>query len=320
MKNSKARSRLVETSAPVLVDLGIEGIRDTKSNKKENLSGDLCWILSNGLYSSSTPTIDTLDAGYYSPRWCGRDGMHKLYKEEISTDDLIDLQDPVCAQLMKEFKKFCNSAEKMETLGLSNRRGILLWGPPGSGKSSLIKMIAHYVVKKMDGIILMVGDPEAAASCLKMIRAVERNRIVVCVFEDLDAMLDRYCEEDFLSILDGEDQIDNVVNIATTNYPENLDTRFIDRPGRFDRVVEVGMPSDAVRRSFVTSKVPDLEKTKVDDIIQRSEGWSIAHLRELVVGISVLGESIDDSIKRINRMANKISSGGTSRGGGKIGF
>ena len=57
-------------------------------------------------------------------------------------------------------------------------------------------------------------------------------------------MTEYYAESEYLSLLDGENQIGNVVYVATTNYPEKLDKRFTDRPSRFDVVQKISMPNE----------------------------------------------------------------------------
>jgi hypothetical protein len=84
--------------------------------------------------------------------------------------------------------------------------------------------------------------------CLQMLRAVEPERQVVGILEDVDALIERYGESEYLSLLDGEAQVDNVVYVATTNYPERLDARIVDRPSRFDTIRYIGMPSAGARR------------------------------------------------------------------------
>ena len=61
-----------------------------------------------------------------------------------------------------------------------------------------------------------------------------------------------------LQVLDGNNQVDKVVNLATTNYPEELDKRIVARPRRFDRILRIDEPDTRVRDAFFARKVPDL--------------------------------------------------------------
>ena len=58
-----------------------------------------------------------------------------------------------------------------------------------------------------------------------MLRSIEPDTQIVCLFEDIDAYIGTYGEEEILSLLDGETQINKVLNVATTNYPRKLDQR-----------------------------------------------------------------------------------------------
>jgi len=106
-------------------------------------------------------------------------------------------------------------------------------------------------------------------------------------------------EERLLSLLDGKTQIDHVLFIATTNYPERLDQRLRARPSRFDRVEVIAAPSGEVRRAYLKKRVPDLSAVEIDDWIALSEGFSIAHLKELVLAVRCLGVDLNDAAKRI---------------------
>jgi SpoVK/Ycf46/Vps4 family AAA+-type ATPase len=87
---------------------------------------------------------------------------------------------------------------------------------------------------------------------------IEKHRPIVVMIEDIDAIVDKKGESAMLALLDGELQIDNVVFVATTNYPERLDKRLVNRPSRFDEIIKIGMPSAAARAQYIINKVPRL--------------------------------------------------------------
>lgn len=255
----------------------------------------------DGLYWGSPGTAAALEPGFYEPLYTPQLGP-ALRKMAISTDDLIRLPDPTCDMLLKEFVDFWGGAERIKARGLNVKRGLLLWGPPGSGKTSALQLMAHHMTKEMGGIVVMANDPHVTAAALALIRSIEPARPIITLFEDLDAMVSRYGEPGILALLDGELQISGVVNVATTNYPEYLDPRFVDRPGRFDRIAFVGMPEAAARRAYFEAKAPDVAEERRERWIDASDGWSLAHLRELVVAHLALGEPDDEVIARMNEM------------------
>jgi SpoVK/Ycf46/Vps4 family AAA+-type ATPase len=153
---------------------------------------------------------------------------------------------------------------------------------------------------------LLVNDPHITAAALQLFRQLEPDRPVITLYEDIDALVERGNQSGILALLDGELQISGVVSVATTNYPENLDPRFTDRPGRFDRVTLVGMPLPEARAAYFAAKAPDVPEPRRERWVIASDNWSIAHLRELVVAHLVLGEDDEATIERLTNMRDQL--------------
>lgn len=259
---------------------------------------------SDGLYWGSPETADTLAPGFYVPTQIR--GMPALQKIATKTDNLFRLPDPVCDMLLEEFVNFWDRVPEMRRRGLIAKRGLLLYGPPGSGKTSAIQIMAQHMIDTLRGVVILVGDPHITAHALQLFRQLEPDRPVITLYEDIDALVEHGNQSGILALLDGELQISGVVSVATTNYPENLDPRFTDRPGRFDRVTMVGMPLPEARAAYFAAKAPDVPEPRRERWVIASEGWSIAHLRELVVAHLVLGEDDEATIERLTGMRDQL--------------
>ena len=112
-----------------------------------------------------------------------------------------------------------------------------MYGEPGCGKSGIIQLISQQLIEK-DGIVINVKDEEDVdrfTSFIATFRKVEPTRPLVVLLEDIDSLAgeNRYQTARLLNILDGVKQIEGVVYIATTNYPEKLQERITNRPSRF---------------------------------------------------------------------------------------
>lgn len=246
-------------------------------------------------------TTKNLPGGFY--RFAFLNNVLVICRVRNDTDSLIHLPDSESDKLLEEMQEFLALRDRFRERGLLYKRGVMLFGPPGSGKTATIQLLAKIVAEQMDSIaILGEGEPTMVALGLQMVRKLEPDRQLVVILEDLDALVGRWGEEGYLSLLDGENQVENVIYVATTNYPERLDRRFVDRPSRFDTLRLIGMPTPEARRIYLRHKEPTISEEELATMVNASEGYSIAHLRELLVLMKCFGRSLGDATKRLDGM------------------
>jgi hypothetical protein len=305
MARHESDSTLIPSSHAELSELA--------SNRGRSLDHTSMWSSTNGLYWPSKETYKELPPALYK---CGHSDALGTYlvKVDIKSDSLLLLEDCVSSWVLNEVDRFLALENKFREHGFLHKRGILLYGPPGSGKTSTLNLLVQDVIAR-GGIVLFLEHPNLGAECLRMIRRIEPHRLILVLMEDFDALVNRYDESAYLALLDGETQVDKVVFLATTNYIEKLDKRFTNRPSRFDTIQRVGMPSDGARRQYLRWKLPSLQGADLDTAIAKTKGYSIAHLRELVVLLSCFGQDLDTAIQRINWIAREKSSADFDAGG-----
>lgn len=256
------------------------------------------WAMSGDMFWGISESLKRLDPGCYRIGHSPNIGVY-LQSQPLRTDTLIELPDSKSEQVIAEITHFTTLRPAFTKRGLLYKRGVLLWGPPGSGKTSTLHLLMRLIVDRLGGIALLIEHPNLAASALQLVRKIEPERQIIGIIEDIDGLVQNHGVSEYLSLLDGESQIDNVVFVATTNYPERLDKRFVDRPSRFDTVEYVGMPSAEARRVYLRHKEPDLPDADIAAMVDVSDGLSIAHLRELIILTQCFGRSIEDAAKRL---------------------
>ena len=213
------------------------------------------------------------------------------------TDDLYIFENSKLNDVILEVKKFWTLKDNFNRLGYLHNRGILLYGPPGSGKSSVIQQVADNMVEQGD-IVIFVENLSGVIAGLQALRQVEPERRVVVVFEDVDQYVG-YQERDLLQLLDGEGSVDNVLYVGTTNYIDKLPARLL-RPGRFDKHVFVDMPPIEGRLLYLNKKLGNVaEQSKIQEIAKKTEGFSFGALRELIIGHFCFEEALDSVLKRL---------------------
>lgn len=283
-----------------------------KINQQEGLSKYNQWSISSGnKYIPAMPTVDRLPAGFYEINQDVQLGV--LFEKKIlNTDELFELPSDELRDIIEDIEKFWQRSDIYKRYGFLHKRGILLYGDPGTGKSGIIQLCTKYLIEKMNGIVINISSDEDIHNYDMIIghfRAIEPNRPLIVILEDIDAIAgeDSWSTSMILNLLDGVKQIENVVYIATTNYPEKLEDRITNRPSRFDRRYEVLLPDSNVRESYFTNKLTedDLKDIKLEKWVEKTEGLSLAHLRELVVSVVAMGNSFDETLARLNGLKVK---------------
>ena len=197
-----------------------------------------------------------------------------------------------------------------------------MYGEPGCGKSGIIQLISQQLIEK-DGIVINIKDEEDVATFTSFIgtfRKVEPKRPLIVLLEDIDSLAGegRSQTARLLNILDGVKQIEGVVYIATTNYPEKLQERITNRPSRFDRRYKVELPNEDIRRAYIEHKLSeeDLKGIDIEEWIKKTEGMSLSHLKEVVISVIVMGRTFEETIENLEGLKKTP----TIKGSGKMGF
>lgn len=263
------------------------------------------WAVHGGRnYSPCETAVSDVPPGQYVINRSDSIGIY-FARTDVNLDDIINLPDSVSEEVIEEIETFWKKEDHFRKFGFLWKRGVLMWGPPGSGKTSTLQVISNLVIQR-GGVSVYVAHPGLAAAGLKLFRQIEPKRPLIVMLEDIDSIIDTYGESDLLALMDGELQIDNVVFVATTNYPERLDKRFINRPSRFDIVKKIGMPEEAAREMYLKAKCERLAKDEnTEELatwVRLTKGFSIAHLKELIVSVEVFECELPDAVSRLRTM------------------
>jgi SpoVK/Ycf46/Vps4 family AAA+-type ATPase len=269
------------------------------------------WTSNDGIifYPAAT-SVKELPSGVYS---IGMNfGQIFFTKVDVKTEDLIRFSDANSDQVIEEINSFWGKKELFQKFGLPYKRGIMLYGPPGSGKTCTIRFLINDLIK-LGGVILQVENVSLFAAGLEVLRKIDKEKPIIAIIEDIDSY-ENGEETALIGILDGISNVENIVFLATTNYPEELSGRILNRPSRFDKRFYIGYPNAPSRKIYLEHLAKNMDpkpwnkKISLDRWVKDTQGMSVAHLKELFVATVILDNSYENAVKTIKEMKNQLSS------------
>ena len=217
--------------------------------------------------------------------------------------------------------------EVFEQMDMQAAKGVLMYGPPGTGKTLLAKAIANesqsnfISIKGPELLNKYVGESEKGVR--EVFEKARSNAPTVVFFDEIDSIAGKRGQNSgdsgvgervvsqLLTELDGLEELEDVVVIATTNRPDLIDPALV-RPGRLDRHIHVPVPDEEGRRKILevhTRDKPLADDVDLDQLARKTEGYVGADLEALTreatmaatrefIG-SVDPDDVDDSVGNV---------------------
>jgi cell division protease FtsH len=231
---------------------------------------------------------------------------------KVTFDDVAGVEE--AKQELQEVVEFLKNAKKFVALGAKIPKGVLLLGPPGSGKTLLARAIAgeagvpFFHISGSDFVEMFVGV--GASRVRDLFDTAKANRPALIFIDEIDAVgrqrgagLGGGHDEreqtlnQLLVEMDGFDPNSGVILIAATNRPDVLDPALL-RPGRFDRRVVVDNPDARGREEILKIHLrgkPLADGVNVESLARRTPGFSGADLANLVNEAALLAARSDQT-------------------------
>ena len=198
----------------------------------------------------------------------------------------IRLPEPLRDELEQSFLRFRRQRGILKELGFEARRGILLQGEPGTGKT----VTCRYLKSELPDHTFFVVDSNVFHVLDSVFRVARALAPSVVIIEDVDmiaqdrrAGLQSWILGDLLNLLDGIQDRDDVGIVLTSNSGEFLERALVDRPGRIDHVIRYQPPPEEQRghllRSFTRHVTVQMEETV---LVSMTAGLTPAQIREVV--------------------------------------
>jgi AAA+ superfamily predicted ATPase len=209
-----------------------------------------------------------------------------------TTFDNLILAPGLKESLRADVTQFFHRREVYQHHGVPWKRGILLIGPPGNGKTHAVKALCNSLnlpalyLRSLEPRGMFASEHQSISTVFEVAR---KSAPCVLVLEDLDALLKPTNRSFFLNELDGFADNAGICIVATTNYPERLDPAILERPSRFDRKYHFGLPAEPERTAYLSlwngnqSQTLRLTEPGIAAVVAATDGFSFAYLKELCI-------------------------------------
>lgn len=211
-------------------------------------------ITSVGTWQSSDNEIIWVYDNYWAkskPLW---QQVQKAEWENVILDE--EMKDA----LKDVTNKFFENRQVYEDLGVPWKRGIMFYGPAGNGKTISIKALMHTLLRHHPPIpTLYVKSAVATFNIRTVFTFARRLSPCMLVFEDIDTIVTPQTRSYFFNEVDGLENNDGILMVASTNHLDKLDPGLSKRPSRFDRKYLFPTPSEVRLPPFPSNVIPCLQ-------------------------------------------------------------
>ncbi|KAI9651274.1 hypothetical protein NHQ30_001312 [Ciborinia camelliae] len=233
----------------------------------------------------------------------------------FSWDEVI-LNPTMKKNLIADVQGFFDNQALYKQLAVPWKRGIILHGVPGNGKTISIKALINTLSQRSTPIPSLYvksfsGDNGQQWAINNIFQQARNMAPCLLIIEDLDSLVTDKTRSYFLNEVDGLESNDGILMIGSTNHLARLDPAISKRPSRFDRKYHFKMPNEEEREAYVhfwREKLADSEMVDFGGdlctlVAKLTEGFSFAYLKELFVitllgiarGATGAGDGVDDA-------------------------
>ncbi len=224
----------------------------------------------------------------------------------LNLDQYIDLGRQI-GNLKENFEKFKTLKERIKKspVKIRHKQGTLLYGPPGTGKTrEIIRLFED--LKEPDFYTLIVPKSvriEQLQGCRDLF--AEKGVEIVFIIEEITERT-KHGTEDLLTFLDGEFSWEHSYIIATTNYPDQLESNLIDRPGRFEKYIYMGPPTKTQLVKFMQAFEISDESIKKIILRYASKELSLDYYRYIVIQHKLMDRDLNEIFEELETTRSNL--------------
>lgn len=229
--------------------------------------------------------------------------------QKTNWDDVI-LDDKMKKTLTGTVLRFFDSESKYREFGVPWKRGLIFYGPPGNGKTISLKALMHSLSQREEQsrvVPLYVKSVQYSWDLHRVFEMARQQAPCLLILEDIDALVTQALRSYFFNELDGLENNNGMMIIATTNHLDKLDPGLSKRPSRFDRKYNFPLPSKTERTMYCEFWRQKLQGNKkivfpgelCPRIAEIMQDFSFAYMKEAFVAtlLAIARQEDDDEFE-----------------------
>ena len=259
--------------------------------------------------------------------------MEVIERPDVTYDDIGGLKEQI-REIREAIELPLKRPDLFRAVGIEPPKGVLLYGPPGCGKTLLAKAVAHHTnatfIKLVASELISKWIGESARLVREVFKFAKLKAPSIIFIDEIDAIAAKRLEVgtsgerevqralmQLLAEIDGFDPLGNVKIIAATNRPDILDPALL-RPGRFDKLIEIPLPDDEGRFEIFkihTRKMNLAEDVDLRELALKTKNATGADIKAICTeaGMNAIREgrtivTRKDFLKAIEKIMGKLRS------------
>lgn len=268
----------------------------------QKLKGEDLIVFSEG--NEFEKGFEALPAGIYQlvakPTFMG---SMPAFKPLSTKDKLVKFRTGIIAEVLKKSRRFFHEDTIVgyNELKISHKMGMLFFGKQGTGKTSVCQLVMQELSELYQAVCIDATGKKLAfiLATLQNLRKIQDNPIVLFV-DEFELAVARE-EDQYLTFLDGNDSLGNIIFIACTNYVDSIPERIRNRPSRIKHRFEINSLPLEVYKEYIFDRLPSLGDTVAHEIAFKAsdKGLTIDQVKHVLIDVRIDKAKIDDAIENV---------------------